>query len=283
MVDPSLSFLPSCARILFVDCCNGLLLCRCFKMPSLSRSYYVVCNPATEKWTVLPDTKAMQGFYTVRLGFDPAVSSNFRVFLLVQSGVGNLDIPVTGVQIYSPETGEWTYRQSRWGDKSAVYTDTMSVLLDGVMHFTSTGSSVLTVDMEGKTWGEILTPVSAFSSFLGRSKGYLYLGRIDHSKDPQLSIWMLKDYGSKQWILMHTVRTLELFEPRHLTFHWYNKMIAMHPDHNLIFFTVGMQRNLVSYNMDSRIVHVICALGDYCVDTYLPYVPCFLEWLSDEC
>lgn len=92
MVDPSLPFLrSSCKRIQIIDSSNGLLLCGYAKKYEYE---YLVCNPATEKWIVLPDTDAKHGMHTARLCFDPAVSSHFRVFLLVE------DIcEVTGVQL----------------------------------------------------------------------------------------------------------------------------------------------------------------------------------------
>jgi hypothetical protein len=60
MVDPSLSFLPpSYSDTGFLDCCNGLLLCKrddIHPQPQTAYSYFV-CNPTTEKWMGLPDPK----------------------------------------------------------------------------------------------------------------------------------------------------------------------------------------------------------------------------------
>lgn len=243
MVDPSLPFLPSGTRIeSFVDCCNGLLLCRCSSsnMSSQRQSFYVVCNPATEKWTVLPDTEAMDGCCILRLGFDPAASPHFRVFLLLRNPQG-LQV-ISGVEIYSTETGIWTYRQSQWDHYSAVYANSKTVFFNGIMHFTAADSSIITVDMEGKTWGKILTPLQSNSSFLGLSGGHLYLAHINHTAEPLLSVWILKDYGSEQWIPLHIGRIWKLFKPRHLTFQWYNEVIAIHPAQNLIFCTAGWQK-----------------------------------------
>jgi hypothetical protein len=82
IVDPALSFLPSsCKFVQIIDSSNGLLLCGYAKKYEYE---YLVCNPATENWTVLPETNAMEGMHTARLCFDPAASSHFRVFLLVK-------------------------------------------------------------------------------------------------------------------------------------------------------------------------------------------------------
>uniref|UniRef100_A0A8R7PY17 F-box domain-containing protein n=1 Tax=Triticum urartu TaxID=4572 RepID=A0A8R7PY17_TRIUA len=56
LVDPSLSFLPRCHSLDILDCCNGLLLCRCWKATDPEALDYIVCNPATEKWVVVPPT-----------------------------------------------------------------------------------------------------------------------------------------------------------------------------------------------------------------------------------
>jgi hypothetical protein len=72
---------------------------------------YVVCNPATEEWTVLPPIVYLgQDFDRILdldpyLGFDAAVPSRFLVFeplTISESRFGK-------VAIYSSETGQWSY------------------------------------------------------------------------------------------------------------------------------------------------------------------------------
>lgn len=141
MINPSLSFMPGCKRIEIIDTSSGLLLCRCVKMSPEHEYDYVVCNPAIEKWIPLPYRESMEGVHTVRLGFDPAASCHFRVFLLVKN-VQDQDqyCQVTGVEVYSSTTGAWTCRESEWGDNCRVHDATKSVFLNGVMHFTTDGS-----------------------------------------------------------------------------------------------------------------------------------------------
>jgi hypothetical protein len=57
-----------------------------------------VCNPATQNWIRLPETETekMARSHVVRLAFDPAASSHFRVFLLVSHRPG-LNTDVTGL------------------------------------------------------------------------------------------------------------------------------------------------------------------------------------------
>jgi len=107
LIDPSsLSFLPKYENTDIVDSCNGLLLCLCWKPTDPMTMDYVVCNPATEKWVVVPDSgwssKDRQEienlvhvpgtgmFYKgriARLAFDAAVSSHFHVFEFIPDDV----------------------------------------------------------------------------------------------------------------------------------------------------------------------------------------------------
>jgi F-box interacting protein len=256
-----------------IDSSNGLLLC------GYARVYdyeYLVCNPATEKWTVLPETNAMEGMYTACLCFDPAASSHFRVFLLVKDR-----LEVTGVKLYSSQTGAWTYRQSEWGDNCIIHDAAKSVFFNGTMHFTTSGSSVVTVDMELRRWRKILTPHATNSScFIGLSQGRLHLLRCDYNNDYHLSVWVLGNYGGEEWILKHSLSKSELCEPSQLNSPRSLALTAIHPERSLIYFTKE-NGDIVSYDLDSRMMHTVFSPGPYKVYMYQPYIPCFSEWLSD--
>ncbi|KAF8660504.1 hypothetical protein HU200_057655 [Digitaria exilis] len=81
--DGTLSFLPGYEHLEFVDCCNGLVLCE-YRSNYTSRDIFrfIVCNPATQEWKILPETQRKpDGFYyTTKLGFDPSRSPHFYVF-----------------------------------------------------------------------------------------------------------------------------------------------------------------------------------------------------------
>nr|CAB3465971.1 unnamed protein product [Digitaria exilis] len=55
----SFSFLPDRERerLQLVDCCNGLLLCRSYSFADDKEFDYLVLNPATEKWVMVPITR----------------------------------------------------------------------------------------------------------------------------------------------------------------------------------------------------------------------------------
>jgi hypothetical protein len=58
-------------------------------------------------------------------------------------------------------------------------------------------------------------------------------------------------------------------------------VVAIHPDHNMVFFVFGLDKTLMSYDMDSRKLSVICNLGRTCKEHFLPYIPCFSNSLPD--
>jgi hypothetical protein len=71
-------------------------------------------------------------------------------------------------------------------------------------------SHIVAVDMEGKTWRKILRPPDLTISIHG-DQGQLCLCIADIFNMSDLSIWILKDYGTSKWTLKHMVNTLQLF------------------------------------------------------------------------
>ncbi|KAF6986449.1 hypothetical protein CFC21_004206 [Triticum aestivum] len=121
--------------------------------------------PITKEWIVLPPvvfpshdkvwSYPLKVTPFVHLGFDAAVPSHFVVF----ASPGNVDYDSEEVGIYSSETGQWTYMQSKW--VSVDYVDharSARVFLNGTMHLITLCKSIFTVDVEGKVWSEIQMP-----------------------------------------------------------------------------------------------------------------------------
>ncbi|KAM3300298.1 hypothetical protein ACQJBY_041364 [Aegilops geniculata] len=278
MVDPSLSFLRERYHHISVPhVCGGLLLCNCSNNLR-EESYYVVCNPATEEWTVLPPVGFPGPDPIAFLGFDPAVPSRFVVFAPKTQMFGVND--PGRVAIYSSETGRWTHVQSKWTREPLVnhgiYTQ---FFLNGTIHLPTIDKRIATVDVEGKVWREIQMPNTCDVGHsqrricdVGPSQGRLYAWWIENSRDCQLYIWVLEDYDTGKWTLKHTVNVLELFGRNCRKDGDSYVMFAIHPDCNMIFLTD--KKNLtLSYDMDNQKVHVICTEGM----NGLPYIPCFAE------
>jgi F-box interacting protein len=126
----SLEFLPfNIDNVAISDCCNGLILCWCL---GANGYHYVVCNPMTQKFNILPPSTHDVGHSVgeALLGFDPTTSSYFHVIEYV-----DVDAVCAGVEIYSSKTAAWIYEESKWGEHTDVtFYRSSSVFLNGCLH-----------------------------------------------------------------------------------------------------------------------------------------------------
>ncbi|XBJ27352.1 hypothetical protein VPH35_004625 [Triticum aestivum] len=241
-----------------VDCCGGLLLCQCWKKPSRAGSAgveYVVCNPATEEWTLVPSTKQLHPNKKniVRLAFDPLVPSRFAVFVLVR-GHG-----ITRVEIFSSETGWWISKESEWRNRTSVdyHNCSVSVFFGGALHLTTHDSFVITVDMDGNTWRKLRMPLS-----LADTSDY---------------VWVLEDYASGQWTLKHTADMSGMIGHDEVC-----TFVAVDMERKSIFFqTNRWNEKPVSYHMENQRCRVIFSFERDFNLRCEPYIPSYMEWLSD--
>ncbi|KAL6599543.1 hypothetical protein ACP70R_045680 [Stipagrostis hirtigluma subsp. patula] len=288
--DPSLPFMTGYRMIIPKVCCNGLLLCLCWKVSPADEADYVVCNPASEKWVVLPDSDYEANASAYRLGFDPAVSSHFHVFEILE---GDEDYGfVSGVNIYSSETGAWSHKGNGWGDELQVV-ESRGVFLNGMLHLITHQHKILAIDTAGNTWRTIplldTMRVECFCrgvlAFIGQSQGILYYINMRDRDGSILSVWILEDYDSSEWTFKYNISMTQLFGEPDLLFERDYALIAIHPECNLIFFVWMCENILMSYDMDRGKVRVICSLKERMYDTflpYLPYVPFFSDSLADQ-
>jgi hypothetical protein len=282
LVDPSLPFiLRVYERFMVVQCSGSLLLCECWKPAERYEFDLVVCNPATQKWIVLPPIEFLDeedgdlvSFRPVDVYLGSAAASPTCFVVLVPLH------RLHDAAIYSSETGQWT--RSGWCDEEDVTVATAEcVFLKGFMHLTLDEPFILAVDTKGEDWRRIPLPGDMEPSYgntsMGQSRGLLHAWYIDPDEDYQLSVWVLKDYDSDRWRLKHTVDVLELFDTEcHGKF---CEMFAIHPERNLIYITNGEDTTL-SYDMDSQKVEAMCTSGEFLGG--LPYIASFAEWLPDD-
>ncbi|CAM0908870.1 unnamed protein product [Alopecurus aequalis] len=284
LVDTSFAFLPDHQRVEFLDCCNGLLLCRLYD--ASVKLCYVVCNPATEEWAALPESgQDTFDVVTTRLGFDSAVSSHFHVFELVEEDAPHFNPNLIGVAVYSSETGGWVYKEEKWSaPMRLIDIDLKSVFLNGYLHFQANGLELphwlAVVDTEGGTWMNFRVPRGLSDGFIQRSQGHLYYANFQRDEDGvgfRLVVYVLENYDSKEWILTHSVGT-SIFGPADVCPSADIDWVAIHPECSLIFFTIKHEQGMkfMCYNMDRRQVQVISTLEDVKLP-YLPYVPVYAE------
>ncbi|XP_044436630.1 uncharacterized protein, partial [Triticum aestivum] len=290
-VDTSFSFLPSHRRVDLLDCCNGLLLCRWYGVSSLGDEFcYIVCNPATKEWVSLPDRSHENKVGIERLGFDPTMSSHFYVFVLLENV--NFNAYLSEVEVYSSETKRWVYKEIGWNKRIVLPAEQSSaVFLNGCLYFYSFGKRspffIGVVDTAGETSMNFHIPDNLNNGFIQHSQDCLHYAKFKRGDGNvvRLVVYVLEDYDRKKWKLKHSVKTSDIFGGTHVTdsdsfaIHPVDsRWIAIHPECNLIFFTVGSASTLMCYDMDRRQVKVICSLDGYL--PRLPYVPLYAELQS---
>jgi len=266
--------LPGIKNTRLVHCCNGLLLFGCFQGSgeSLSKSY-IVSNPATEQWVVVPDPD-MKWLSFAYLVFDRAASSHFH---LVQ-----IRWDMIPVHIYSSKSGVWSPVRSDWGDLRMALGLGIAYANGMLYAVLYKGDQIAVMDVEGNTRKIIPVPFQEgdefrpCSDYVGQSQGRLHLiyhadlGHYEISPEQQnnkLFIWVLEDYDTEEWVLKDTVSFLKLFGQTINGF----EVVAIHPDQNLVFLQ-HFNRELISYNMDSKEVCHLCTLGTG-YRSITPYVP----------
>ncbi|KAG0536514.1 hypothetical protein BDA96_03G070300 [Sorghum bicolor] len=297
-IDPSLSFLPEYKSIDIKDSCNGLLLCHCWKHTDPATMDSVVCNPATEKWVVVPDSGWSSMVRITRLGFDPAVSSHFHVFEFVSNDIWymddghNFDGAIVAVAVYSSKSGVWSLNINNHLPiplgEFAMPQDSKGVFFNGILHLTTFYGMVLAIDVEGKVLRGIPFPISTHYEYddsrpvhVYLSQGHLYLTTISDGYQP--SIWVLEDYNGENWTLKHNVNLLHLFGAANCSKVADNfSIISIHPEHDMIFLVCQTNSILLSYEMDHMRLRFISHLGRHYTSDHIPYVPLFSESLADE-
>ncbi|RLM87409.1 hypothetical protein C2845_PM04G26750 [Panicum miliaceum] len=302
-VDTSLSFLPpSCGEIKMLDSCNGLLLLRCSneRPRRPPPPFYVVCNPATREWVALPRPRYTPGQHAycyeyegnvvtwyAAVGFDPAVSSHFYVFQMVEVDY-TTECYLEAVEIYSSETGAWIMSEMGRGDAYFGAFMHHMTYFNGSLHLTSDSDAVASVGAKGRSWRiiHVLRREEDHHhhgrAYIGHSQGHL-LYVDDVPREDVLSIYVLEDQDSGEWALTRRVSKKDLlFEP------WKNMMrptyykAGFHPNGDLIFFYDRTREKLIAYDMSRNDWRVVCTLGDFehAHRAFFPYVPWYSRGLA---
>ncbi|CAN6306154.1 unnamed protein product [Urochloa humidicola] len=278
LICPSLSFLPGYTDTDILDCCNGLLLCR--SSATAGSIPYIVCNPATGEGVAVPESNHDGIMCMVRLGFDPAVSAHFHVFEFVDA---DDNIFVRGLEIYSSLTGEWIHRDSGWSDEAVLYSSMSTVFVNSFLHvYQPEDQNVLAVNTEGNTWRTIPVPLGQHDGFIGQSQGRLYYLNVLEKYNFQLTVFVLEDYSSDEWIFKHSVTDSEFLGVTSFDPIEYYCLITLHPECHLVYFVSDFDNTIGCYDMDHRKVHVIRNMGRKLDKRKrcLPYVPLFSESLA---
>ncbi|CAN6180559.1 unnamed protein product [Urochloa humidicola] len=296
-IDPCFSFLtelPEIQTLILCNSCNGLILFKHFDEQHSASLGYIVCNPTTKEWKVVPACSTPTSEETC-LAFDPAMSSHFN---LVQFVVED-DEEFLSVHVYSSETGAWSDKLIDELAKEGQFPGWRKVtfplrssqpcpFINGFLHlmvWDQGETKIVALDAQGK--GRRMIPVPYMAErgcsicYFGESQGQLHFMTeqiLDfHEFKYKLSIWVLQDYNAQEWVLKGTVNSHEVFgensaRERSMEFH----VVGIHRDRNVVFFTHPSRHKLVAYDMDRVELGTIATFDDqeWLEDT-ARYVPCF--------
>ncbi|GJN10044.1 hypothetical protein PR202_ga28103 [Eleusine coracana subsp. coracana] len=258
LVDASFSFLKSNPRIgtiTLLDSCGGLLLLgnvRDMDMCDNETPGYIVCNPATERWALVPssgciwtaleeplfeeeplvrdDTRCdwQKTNVATYLTFDPAISQHFQLIEFCHTS------ELGTVHTYSSETGLWNDRTrqrrewkrgGKWEMHKTITSMSGSIFFNKMLHLVIIPRKgrelIAAIDGEGKTCKTIRWLENhSVPVFVGESKGLLHCVSVSGHPEgnscnmTELSMWVLEDYCAEEWKLKHTVSFQSFLEKR---------------------------------------------------------------------
>ncbi|KAM0839302.1 hypothetical protein ACQ4PT_060380 [Festuca glaucescens] len=114
-IDGALTFLPHYKHLEFVDCCNGLVLCKYKSSYSNTDTCFVVGNPATREWRALPISTYHRhpygpdgSIYRTILAFDPSWSAqSFYVFNFHENVNTSWALDINILELFSSDLCTW--------------------------------------------------------------------------------------------------------------------------------------------------------------------------------
>ncbi|XP_037450206.1 F-box protein At5g07610-like [Triticum dicoccoides] len=300
-IDGILSDVPQYEHLEFLDCCNGLVLCKyrsSYTSPGICR--FVVCNPATREWRILPDTHV--GTDSRRdatiLAFDPSWSPHFYVFNFNQ----HYHSPMSKLEIFSD--GSMWLVDDKWDSYVSVCWRS-HLFLDGVLYAETTGQDVLVFGAlklmrDGKLpYHQIIEKpsdtfyVGTFThGCFGKSLGNLHYAMPDVSGH-SIVIWTLDEYAHDWYVKCHTSMTDAFGRDDFVYYdnggdggdlHWFWNcdywILALDLERDLVFLSDQKTNKLLSYNISTRELNEI--RDHFERFQYHVYVPCYSKLPAQE-
>ncbi|CAM0953851.1 unnamed protein product [Alopecurus aequalis] len=287
-IDGALTFLPHHEHLEFVDCCNGLVLCK-YKSSytSLDICRFIVCNPATREWKTLPDTHPNPfgpdgSGYKAFLAFDPSCSAQFHVFNFEERSYS-----VKKLEVFSSDLSTW-FVDDAWNSglqirkphgfvNGVLYVQTLihgTLVLEGLEAMSSgIPPHHFTINMPQDPW-------SLANGCFGQSSGILQCAFPEDHGDT-VAVLSLGTYRPNEWSLKHRLSMRDVFGRDVLVWKFgmlcllTYAVIALDLEREVLFLFDGDSEKLLSYNINTgkhRVIQDECVVGrsEYCY-----YVACY--------
>ncbi|VAI92512.1 unnamed protein product [Triticum turgidum subsp. durum] len=253
------------------DSCDGLFLASIRTGAPFGTSRYMVSNPASSEYAVLPHSGYASNNSIAYLGFDSSVSTQeFHVFEFVHDWRhpehgGIHFMVVTEVRIYSSNTGAWVAMEPKWVIQVGLCFGQPGVFHKGCLHVLTDESGLAIVDAQGLKWRTVLLPANSSSDFIGKSAGQLLYINSRYRSDRSLTmlVYALSD-EIYNWDVCHQdgkcmhwklLRKLSNVIPKNK----FLKVIGVHPHANLIFIAHS-NNGLLAYDLDHHEIQLYITL-----------------------
>ncbi|KAM0905204.1 hypothetical protein ACQ4PT_017499 [Festuca glaucescens] len=299
-IDGILADVPHYEHLEFLDCCNGLVLCKYssnYTTPGICR--FVMCNPATRQWRIIPDThpKTDDPRYVTILAFDPSWSPQFYIFNFHMEHLHGLILGTSKLEIFWSGSTTWLV-DDKW-DSDIVVSHMSHSFLHGMLYAGTTEQQVVVFEgLEEMSDGTlpyhwfIDLPSDSFymdaftHGCFGKSSGKLHYA-LPGEDGCSIVVWTLDEYayGLRTWIVKCQLSMADAFGrddfvhydgvdgEGNLFSNYDYWIIALDLEKDLVFLSDRRREKLLSYNISTGELNEIRDDFEHC--QYYAYAPCY--------
>ncbi|XBJ12626.1 hypothetical protein VPH35_017114 [Triticum aestivum] len=262
-INGALTFLPHHEHLEFVDCCNGLVLCK-YKISyaSAEACRFIMCNPATREWRSLPvpDTQPDPTEFVgdTFLAFDPSWSAQFYVFNFHEKFDGYWTIGINKLEVFSSDLSTWIV-DAAWSPFIQICNP--HHFIGGVLYVHTDGGDILGLEVIGSG-----IPPRHFTFKLPQGHSDLVSACFGQSLGGHtIAVFSLDTCHSYKWSLKYR---LSMGNYRWLDY----QIVALDSERKVLFLVDKVQMKLLSYDI---ITGKLSEIEDGCRTDYLYYAACY--------
>uniref|UniRef100_A0ACD5TDM5 Uncharacterized protein n=2 Tax=Avena sativa TaxID=4498 RepID=A0ACD5TDM5_AVESA len=258
-IDGALTFVPQYEQLHLVDCCNGLVLCL-YKSSrsSADTCSFIVCNPATREWRILPvpeshshsnETGHCGCFFTAFLAFDPSWSEQFYVFNIRRHHWLN---GTSKLEVFSSDLSTWLV-YDEWTRIRNILVNKPHSFIRGILHVQLDSMDTLVVEglqaMSSSVAPHhsiIKMPGFGGNGCFGQSSAGFLQCAIPGEKYRSIEVF---SFGDK-WSLKHRLNMQNAFGRR--VFRCIYTIVALDLERGSLFLFERDANKLLVYDIDTR-------------------------------
>ncbi|GJN41415.1 hypothetical protein PR202_gn00787 [Eleusine coracana subsp. coracana] len=236
---------------------------------------FIVCNPATREWRILPDAQRKPDtfYYTIKLGFDPAMSPHFCVFnFRYDRGPANLVLDLNQVEMFSSRNSTWLVYHDLLDQNNFIsVSGRPHVFLDGYLHAHTDRDVWVLEELKTPHIGRppsnwtIELPLHredccadhCFRGCLGQSRGTLHYAAAEED-GRTVSVWSHDYFCPNGWTVEHRLSMSDVLgrdDFVHYEDGWIwacnYEIIAIDMERKILFLTDNMTNMLLSCNIST--------------------------------